>query len=608
MNHLRTFVLLTLLAMPAVLSGCGSGSGAPATQVTALQAATACINCHGTAKSPGTGLAIIDEWQRSTHNTANAASCRDCHDPAPGHPNNCSLCHNGAGTNSQCDVSTNPDKDQKCFKCHGPNHPTDVMIANAPQHFNNMTAGYKFPASYVSSRYVGRCRACHNPHDPTTNIAINKQWAASGLGDTTSGARVNYDFKTRGTYEPVNLSFQYFCVRCHTTTGFINYVKSGFSDQTPFAGPGYAVVQNIPGVAEKNSPDKSKEVTNCDACHDDASGRTYSFKLRSVPPVRVYYNYSAAGTNPTVKINDNNSLVFYPDAGPSNMCIPCHAGRGTGQLIKTAAGLGLNFQNASRIGGHDFSGGATLFKQSGYEYAGRDYSTPAHFYHDRIGLANFQGTGSKGPCITCHMNSDESHSFMPVKFKAIFGTISSISSKSCEKCHFGPIAWTPEALQAKKFGFRAALAALQRLQIVKGIFTVNVSSSGAVSYSTTKKWAKPANAKLYANGTGPDSMGASFNYDVLKNDWGCFAHNSIYVKRLIYDAIDWLNDGVLNNDVEAAINALTFPDGTAVDPVSGKTYRTADPVTNKAYSDSELASLKATVITYLLGAPGGARP
>jgi hypothetical protein len=45
-----------------------------------------------------------------------------------------------------------------------------------------------------------------------------------------------------------------------------------------------------------------------------------------------------------------------------------------------------------------------------------------------------------------------------------------------------------------------------------------------------------------------------------------------------------------------------------VDPVSGKTYKTADPVTNIPYNSSELASLKATVISYLLGAPGGARP
>jgi len=55
-------------------------------------------------------------------------------------------------------------------------------------------------------------------------------------------------------------------------------------------------------------------------------------------------------------------------------------------------------------------------------------------------------------------------------------------------------------------------------------------------------------------------MGAAFNYNLLKHDPGAFAHNSNYVKRLIYDSIDWLDDNQLNHSAGVTLNAL--PDST----------------------------------------------
>ena len=51
-------------------------------------------------------------------------------------------------------------------------------------------------------------------------------------------------------------------------------------------------------------------------------------------------------------------------------------------------------------------------------------------------------------------------------------------------------------------------------------------------------------------------MGAAFNYETLRGDPGAYAHNSVYVRRLMYDSIDWLNDGVMNQDVKAAFDYL----------------------------------------------------
>jgi hypothetical protein len=57
-------------------------------------------------------------------------------------------------------------------------------------------------------------------------------------------------------------------------------------------------------------------------------------------------------------------------------------------------------------------------------------------------------------------------------------------------------------------------------------------------------------------GTGQNNMGAAFNFNLLEHDPGAYVHNRMYVKRLIYDSIDWTDDGVMNYSVGATLNAL----------------------------------------------------
>ena len=599
----RFFVLILLSMLIAATAGCGNNSGNSA--LASLAASEECIHCHVTTNSisPVTGMNIVDEWRLSAHNSANGAGCVDCHGNGNGHPNSCGGCHGGSSPVPS--GFHNPDADQKCYKCHGLAHPDDAMIVNAPQHFGNMTASIanvKGRASYVSSNYIGNCRKCHNPHDPTTAMEFGRQWAESGHGDTVGAPRTSRDFKTYGTYQPVNTTFESNCVRCHTTTGYINFVTSGFTVQRPFAGPGYQVVQY-----PAQSADTTKEVTACNACHDDGKGNAYGYKLRTVPTVHIYYNYSGANTaaNPGARavslqtglpVKFNNNVVNYPDAGPSNLCVSCHTGRGLGNMIKIAAAAPyfLNFSTSTSIGGsHAFPGAATLYQKIGYAYAGRDYA-PTSFLHDQIGVSNTNSTGTLGPCITCHMNSSESHSFVPVAFSTeptetdpSVGVIGSIVSQTCVKCHNGPYAWTATKLQDERSGFQAALTVLYGLFYQKGVLTSKTATT----------WGIPANYnwnRLYGSASGADTMGAYTNYNVLKSDWGAYAHNDIYVKRLIYDSIDWLNDGVLNNDVEAAINSLTVaknPWNSAVN-----------------YSGSTLLPVQQSAIAYLLDGPGGSRP
>ncbi|ACH40349.1 lipoprotein cytochrome c [Citrifermentans bemidjiense Bem] len=611
---MRLKSLLFLFLVPVLVAGCGGGTSDNGVPISKLAASQGCMNlsCHGTMTSPGTGAVIADEWRASAHNLKNGAGCADCHEPDAGHPNTCSKCHGGGGFG----VTKNPDQAGKCGKCHGLSHPGDVMVARAPQHFGNMTASLannKYRASYVSSNYVGNCRACHNPHDPSSAMNVNRDWAASGHADVLAGARTGYDFKTRGSYQPASTTFQYYCVRCHTSTGYVKFVTSAFQDVRPFAGPGYEVVQNYPRTvaagaaqpADTPSPDKTKEVTACNVCHDNGAGRAYSWARRAVPPVTIYYNFSSSNSSPTVKLN--NKATSYPNVGPSNICLPCHTGRGIGAMIYDAVAAGIDFSNTNSPGAHDFAAGAVLFRKGGYEFAGRDY-VPTYFLHDKIGVANEHGTGNDGPCVACHMNSGNSHFFMPVAFDGT-GKIAEITSRTCAQCHVGQYALSPAILQTEKEGFAAAIA---MLNVLKTDATLPVDPLNPTRSKVRPLANKNSDYNAAFPGGGANTMGAFFNSGLLQNDPGAFAHNRVYTKRLIYDSIDWLSNGALDGDVESAINNATLAVNSKTgkvslsNPILGGFY-IPEQVDGPAYA-AAFAKVKADAIKYLLGAPGGARP
>ena len=59
----------------------------------------------------------------------------------------------------------------------------------------------------------------------------------------------------------------------------------------------------------------------------------------------------------------------------------------------------------------------------------------------------------------------------------------------------------------------------------------NYSKTLHTAANVFKKWGNEGN------------MGAAFNLNLLFRDYGGFAHNDLYAKRLIYDSIDWLDGG-----------------------------------------------------------------
>ena len=59
-------------------------------------------------------------------------------------------------------------------------------------------------------------------------------------------------------------------------------------------------------------------------------------------------------------------------------------------------------------------------------------------------------------------------------------------------------------------------------------------------------------------------MGAAFVYVLLEHEPGAYVHNSLYTKRLIFDSIDWLDNGNMDGDITATVTtdpALTYLNG-----------------------------------------------
>jgi hypothetical protein len=55
-------------------------------------------------------------------------------------------------------------------------------------------------------------------------------------------------------------------------------------------------------------------------------------------------------------------------------------------------------------------------------------------------------------------------------------------------------------------------------------------------------------------GIGTRNMGAAMNYDFIINEPGAFVHNDLYIKRILYDTIDWLDDCIMNNSTAVALD------------------------------------------------------
>ena len=540
-----------------------------------IPASVFCLSCHS-------GWTQAVAYSNSPHvAVTKGPSCQSCHNPGlnlnppvplnhpgyspidtaakPGLYYSCVTCHYPGSTIvtswppagfSFHSAYTNTNK---CVLCHNPH--TTVFNGNLPYpHFANSTTSAQFVNPNVT------CANCHSAVDaqgtPSFNIySANYQWAESGKGNPKSPAYVTYQFKSMGTPAPATpaTSTANDCVRCHTTTGYINYVSSSFTNIAPF-GPALG----------------SREMVACSACHDPTPFSP-TFSRRSIGietdpsfnpgvyNVVTWYGYSSYATKKLIRpkpfVNSGGSMY------DSNICIACHTGKAVGDLIKLSTNCNTLPSIACRVGvistfwanvdfidPHNMNAANLMFPdglRAGYEYRTSSY-IPAH---TNIGL------DTTGPCVGCHMTSPQKHSFSVVS-TATNGTITAIITNICSTCHgYSTFSIDAATLQIKKDGYQAALAVITAQLTAKGIY-YNAAKAPYFFKVSDPVQQTVANRVVNWNYSvtfqGANLLGAAFNLRLMQPNAG-WIHNSTYVKRVIYDTIDYLDDGLQNSTVPTAI-------------------------------------------------------
>jgi hypothetical protein len=580
MKQSHRIIVSSLVALAAVTAaGCSSGSRESGDVTSSFKKSEACIECHNTNKvSPVTGAVIVEEWKNSAHNLKNGAACTDCHNP------------DGASTHPVGSITSNPG-DNVCDACH-----TAATMKTGSDHFSNTGASYLGFATRdraaAGTFTVNACRTCHNPHDTSSLIQVNRDWKASGHGNIGSAAFNDDPFIKYASGG---------CARCHSGSGFRYFMTNNQTTRT---------------AAVLGSYSSAKEAIGCSACHTD-----YAWKR--ITALSTFATFSA----PYKRSPKGGTKAFPTNVGDTSLCIPCHAGRsGGGNVLATT-----NFANTSLPSPHYLPAAGLMYMKQGYTdfvpgstvigtstYAKTltiDNSTDpvngisggVSSTHRKLGTSlingdshnasffvtgNYLSTG--GPCVACHMKANHT-----LKIDA------AAYNKVCVKCHQseGVIAldgnnFQTYFLEPQKEVFQNAIRlAIQLLKDNYGILfrdssTTNTFSAGLFGGGFYDLILDPTGATGVMDWTrggtlttaeAQNLMGAAFNIRLLANDPAAYAHARTYARRLLYDSIDFVDDKV--NNLSVGVTALTVS-GQSGALVAGKYSKGSS-----AYSDGTLTVL-----------------
>jgi trimeric autotransporter adhesin len=414
-----------------------------------------------------------------------------------------------------------------CERCHlgadNGSHPgpalTSPVLLNSCNGCHLDGAG-NFVGVHPVDRGTGICAACHDPHSlAATNAAApasthfnnvtSAGYPASFVSSRASCSNChnndpgNLDLRKQWehsahaalsgpAWSSVDFKTKPGCVQCHSTTGFIAYSTGKNTGAW--------------GVAS----DKTKEVLSCVGCHKDIS----SGALRTVSPVQPFADEGYTNRN----------------LGESNLCMNCHSGTNNGSSIQVKVGSAL-FTDQGFIAPHYGAAGAILHGKAGYHFPGQSYQFYSSNSHRGVGIANNNATGSSGPCIACHKDSASGHSFQAAV----------TASAVCANCHGSSLS-AADLFQAKA-DFSNGLVVLKAMLNAKGF-----SSLDKAPYFDNTDWG--------SDQSGANAMGAAFNYVVLLEEPGAYAHNGAYSKKLVSDSIDYLYNGSVTGSINSALSFL----------------------------------------------------
>jgi hypothetical protein len=440
------------------------------------------------------------------------------------------------------------------------------------------------------------CRDCHNVHSANIEGSKNEQWAesahggriatvkddaatafveanpdlqttaaesravkAAGVGETGDAWR-HYDWDDTNGVDPTG-SARGACQRCHTSTGLMNYLEAAIN------GTEYDYLNNDFShlVGWTPDPENGGDLTSsgqnemlfCWGCHESA----ISGQLRNPGSLTLDFNY-LVGTQQLTPDNPGEPVVL-PDKGKSNVCAACHSGRGNDTSIRESY---ANNSLSSRFAGHHAPTAGSLYAavtHTGFEFTSNgeslDYTPSPNYQHPNIETNGDSPETGDGPCVGCHMSGTANHTFDSVEVDAATGEITTITNQAlCINCH----GMTPEFLNGLKAEFENAVLlfndyATNTITNYKGI-DITAEANRTTEILSLNDYGAFQDL-LYVTEGGEPCI---------------YVHNDTYGKRLIFDCIDWLDNGVLDGtitiDVEGYPGAVAWLGG---DPTTGVTSR-----------------------------------
>jgi len=523
-------------------------------------AQSTCYTCH----SGGNHGKTVANFLLSTHNTGAHAklyyqmdqkSCLACHDP-----------HSTEAAFFTMSGATQVKSNTGCQACHAPGSGYDIYGASRTGMAPHFQTGLNSWDTGNSAAYLAAGTQCGDCHGH--NNAKNAGWAEGGHGDVNAvpwkGDKDHTDWGVQGV-NGVNFQTspaQTNCIRCHSASGFAAFVDSGFTkiDQIPTSGANAPLTCNACHV--------NRVVGAADTHLNEGALRLKNFTTASVvgskKGYKAFWGYSGALATKrivtSIQLGDNRN---------SNLCMPCHSQRASGQEIKDffANGKSNAYTIGTAIYPHAAQPAAIFYGVGGYDFTATNGSGTTDGFgfqdrarHQRIGnyisggATGYNNTGiTQGSCVGCHMTSapsdkDLTHN-LEVGPKDANGNFTAITSTECAKCH--PSDFTYQTLNQKKGELQALVTALGNLLVKKGLSLDGVNPLP----ERTKNF--DMSLGTLDNAIAEKNYGAWFNWYLFKTaDPGAYAHNPSYARRLLTDSIDWLDDNKLNGSAAVTVQAM----------------------------------------------------
>lgn len=353
------------------------------------------------------------------------------------------------------------------------------------------------------------------------NASEAEQWHLSGHADS-----VGEPFRHWDEDNEVPTS----CARCHSTPGFVDFAADGMVDD----------------------PAPLGSLVECFACHNDHD-------LFADPSTR----YDDLATNAGLEPVGFPSLATASFGNASNMCMACHQGRESGVSVDSNAANTVmqsptDYPSFDFVNRHYFAAAAILFGSD--VTAAYEYSMPSGsgVYNGQNAYAMEHVNLDLVDCVGCHMRGEADHEFVP-------------AVSDCIVCHQGITDFEQLGLafgaanvdydgdgMGESFQLEIDGMGEELYAAIQDYARNGLPQSSPVIYVPTSYpyWFKDSDDDGLLS-AGEDSFAnryrdfdrkllrAAFNYHAAQDPAGDI-HNYKYVLQTLYDAVDDLDDGLLN--------------------------------------------------------------